>query len=995
LHVHSPASHVQKYGTDEAAWERFIADLEALPSDLAVLGINDYLFLDGYKRVLAAKAEGRLQNVVTVFPSVELRLARLAGADRLTRVNYHVIFSESLDVRTIESQFLTQLHGKAQLTPEVTSRGIQWKGFVTKESLEALGAAIRSSSPEKERAKFNESDFELGVNNINFEPEQLHSILDSGSGIPGNYITAVGRSEWEEMRWNDQSIAEKKNIINSVAAVFTAAEDATAFERARMALDEQGVNSKLLDCSDAHDFSDSEDKDRVGNCLLWVKADPTFLGLQAALQDYEGRIHVGVEPPVFQRMRTRPRCFMHTVAFDRTQRSGSKEKWFEGQKLELNPELVAIIGNRGSGKSALMDCLAFAAHCDYPVDKTSFLHKFRASKDGKASDFTVRVSWRGGDPSAACLGDEQERDAVPMATHLPQHFIDQLCNELGDEFALELERAIFSHVREDERLGAGSLRELIGKRAHMIDVAVERLRKRLHDLNVEIADLERQSHPGHVDELQKRLNALRQEARGLWENRTPYPSRPSTPGDEEKKTLDSLKLELETASDELAKKQARRTEVRSLMESAKRLESQATLARQRIEEIEAVCKEDLEALGIEFADLVSVTIDLSALTKTKEDLAAEKSALDGLLDEDDSDSLPAHVGKLANAVADVTKGMTEPQQQHEAALKAHQELRHKLRGIIGDSSDSDSVRGLQARLSFIKETLQRELEAQYQARLGISRELFTEQEKLVGIYEELYGPVQAFVDKHESQGDLAVSFEAQLVEQGFEEDALRRIAHNRKGTYYGTNEGRDRLSRAVGEVEFDSWPSLESFLTALLETFNTDMREGFEGVRRHIHDQLKCEDPADFYDHVFGLGYLIPRYRITLNGKPLSDLSPGEKGALLLVFYLLVDKSDAPLLIDQPEENLDNQTVFTVLRPFIREARSRRQVILVTHNPNIAVAAGADQVIYCAIDKAGDYAVSYEAGALENPRIGKRIVDVLEGTMPAFEKRREKYALTK
>jgi predicted metal-dependent phosphoesterase TrpH len=60
LHVHSPASHVQKYGSDDRAWERFLADLEALPASFAVIGINDYLFIDGYRRVLSAKAAGRL-----------------------------------------------------------------------------------------------------------------------------------------------------------------------------------------------------------------------------------------------------------------------------------------------------------------------------------------------------------------------------------------------------------------------------------------------------------------------------------------------------------------------------------------------------------------------------------------------------------------------------------------------------------------------------------------------------------------------------------------------------------------------------------------------------------------------------------------------------------------------------------------------------------------------------------------------------------------------
>ena len=65
-------------------------------------------------------------------------------------------------------------------------------------------------------------------------------------------------------------------------------------------------------------------------------------------------------------------------------------------------------------------------------------------------------------------------------------------------------------------------------------------------------------------------------------------------------------------------------------------------------------------------------------------------------------------------------------------------------------------------------------------------------------------------------------------------------------------------------------------------------------------------------------------------------------------------------------------------------------MIVVTHNPNIAVACDAEQVIYCEMDKDA-YQIRYQAGAIENPEIRDHIVDVLEGTMPAFDLRRQKY----
>ena len=117
----------------------------------------------------------------------------------------------------------------------------------------------------------------------------------------------------------------------------------------------------------------------------------------------------------------------------------------------------------------------------------------------------------------------------------------------------------------------------------------------------------------------------------------------------------------------------------------------------------------------------------------------------------------------------------------------------------------------------------------------------------------------------------------------------------------------------------------------------------------------------------------------------------GEKGLLLLIFYLLIDKEECPLIIDQPEENLDNDTITKILVPCINEARARRQIIMATHNPNLAVVCDAEQIIYCEIDKANKNKVTYESGSLENENINRKVTDILEGTMKAFRIRDTRY----
>ncbi len=121
---------------------------------------------------------------------------------------------------------------------------------------------------------------------------------------------------------------------------------------------------------------------------------------------------------------------------------------------------------------------------------------------------------------------------------------------------------------------------------------------------------------------------------------------------------------------------------------------------------------------------------------------------------------------------------------------------------------------------------------------------------------------------------------------------------------------------------------------------------------------------------------------------------PGRERTVLLLFYLLLDSANVPLIIDQPEENLDNQTVFNVLVPAIKDARTRRQIVIVTHNPNLAVVCDADQVIYAHLNKSEGNRVTYLSGSIENPIINQKIIDVLEGTRPAFDNRESKYHAT-
>ena len=110
----------------------------------------------------------------------------------------------------------------------------------------------------------------------------------------------------------------------------------------------------------------------------------------------------------------------------------------------------------------------------------------------------------------------------------------------------------------------------------------------------------------------------------------------------------------------------------------------------------------------------------------------------------------------------------------------------------------------------------------------------------------------------------------------------------------------------------------------------------------------------------------------------------------MLLYLALDDADDRPLIIDQPEENLDPKSVYDELVPLFVEAKRKRQVIMVTHNANLVVNTDADQIIIADI---GTHAVgglppiTYRSGGLDEAPIRKMVCDTLEGGELAFKDR--------
>jgi hypothetical protein len=142
--------------------------------------------------------------------------------------------------------------------------------------------------------------------------------------------------------------------------------------------------------------------------------------------------------------------------------------------------------------------------------------------------------------------------------------------------------------------------------------------------------------------------------------------------------------------------------------------------------------------------------------------------------------------------------------------------------------------------------------------------------------------------------------------------------------------------------------------------------------------------------------------RIELNvageGQPitwqaLEDLSTGQKATAVLLLLLL--ESEAPLVVDQPEDDLDNRFITEGIVPKMREEKRRRQFIFATHNANIPVLGDAELIVGLrAAGEAGEGKAeipSEHMGSIDARPVRELVEEVLEGGKEAFETRRLKY----
>lgn len=940
LHFHTPSSF--DYDDKSITNDQIVKNL--LTNNILGVAITDHHFID-VKRIKDLQTIAK--ESMTFFPGIELRTDK-GGSESVHIIG---IFPNNVDLDSL----WTKIQGVLKLTPsDISSVGGDDKVFC---SLEEATDLIHECG---------------GIVSIH-AGKKSNSVENITNALP-------------------YKIALKKEILKHID-IFEVGKNEDIDDYLANVYPNIKKQPPLVLSSDCHNANKYKIKDN-----LWIKSDVSFIGLKQVITEPRDRVFIGATPPKLLDVLNNKSHYISSLTLN-PYRKDKKNYWFDCT-IPLNPGLIAIIGKKGSGKSALADSIALAGKSHTDPENYSFLRNDRFRKKGVANEYKVTMEWSDSSKTESRLSENVNISVdTEKVKYLPQSFVETICNNNGINklFQNEIDKVIYSYIPNEQNQGTSNLEDLVKIKTGLIDVDIALLRGKLTEINEAICQLEDKRLESYLRSLENKLSERRKELENL-----PKPKEVKKPdskldkGTEEK--INALKSELEKIDQEI---ETKRSELKTIINQITKITNISLRIEQlktSVQEFSYSYKKDFEELGLA-VDIITLSIKEEKIESKKTELSTKKIALETLLSKEEKTSLILKKEGIEKKLHDIYSTLDKDAIAYREYEKEIKKYKHKQLEIEGKTDDNSltSIKSIENEINYLKDNLDKDLAQKEKDRLILVEGIHKEMTKKIAFYEEIYAPLTTAIAKQkgkQKKSGNVLDFSVKIIfnRQEFPEEFLSFVDQSRDGSFQGKVEGIGRLKEILLNSDLKTKSGILTFITTLLDHLKSD-KSSTKSTVKFIDQQLKGEKKKiELYNFLFGLNYLDVKYNITFNGKDLNDneFSPGEIGALLLIFYLLIDKDKIPLIIDQPEENLDNESISALLVPYIREAKLERQIIIVTHNPNLAVVCDAEQIVHAQMDKKA-LEITYVSGGIENPDINKKIINVLEGTMPAFRMRDSKY----
>ena len=972
LHIHTKNTNKNDQFTS-SNMEDFLYEFfkKAIEKKISAIGITDYFSIDRYRDVVDYQeniddkkdGEGKqlfnederkyIKNIF-LFPNIELRM--LPSTDKGRLINIHFIFNPKF-VTKLENDFFGEL--KNQDNFKMNRQGIIDYGKKLKPNITDNGIAYKE-----------------GINKFALDVKTIKNLLDKNSEIEENSIVIVSNSSNDgasglqkhyDLFENEDGGLDgvRKTIYEISDAIFSANPKDIKFFLGRKSQDTDGYNNNvyLKDIKEVIDRvgslkpclvgSDAHKEDNLFTKFTWIKADLTFEGLKQIIYEPEERVRIQEEPDFKE-----DKEIIDKVKFI------SLNNKFSNEEIYLNPNLNVIIGGKSSGKSILLYSIAKTLLAD-TKDKLLFKNNWEERYSLKSIDsgFDFEITTKAGISQKISDREDGHNSLIPNIKYIPQNELVKLA--------------------EPELSGKG-----------------ESLNKLVRNLICEDTDSKQK-----YDDFIKNVKQYDKEREELIDSYFD--------------TLDNIQ-KLETELKTKSNKEVLQTNIKTNSEKVEELNKKAGLSDEQIQQYKNFQEQQQknqkrrELFNSDFSQtntfLQELNKELSNLQERKNTFlqSIHKNEFRGYYQDklkfiDDSivqlQGLISEIGTIINSegkrVFNTDNIFNKELEQInyeksniEEELKPYQQnedIKKQIR-ILEEFIENDG------KLLSEIDSLNKKIEEKRQSIETIKANLF---ELYKNSHYEYINIIRQLKDRTielEKDG-LRIRGIAQFNFPKFRREIISFThgTYNDNDKYCILDENRSRIF----ETNYDE------LISNISKMFNEIMTSEYriktiskkEAVKKLLNDY--------FYDY----------WEITYKNDKLGEMSTGKASFVILMLIIGLSKSKSPILIDQPEDNLDNRSVSENIISYLRNKKIERQIILVTHNANIVVNADAENVIVANQKGQNDketssiYKFDYINGAIENTfakieaetdllksmGIKEHIADIVEGGKEAFKNREKKY----
>ena len=418
FHVHTPYSALNNqfgfnpsldYQKNIEQFDEYVKQLftKAVDNNVTAIGITDYFFVDGYKRIQQEyiKKPDKMREIfpneslkakverIYIFPNIELRLDTFVG-EKAHSVNYHVIFSDKIPIQNIEERFINKLNLSYR------SESIP----LNKNSIAQIGHEYKENNNSYDK-KYD--DYLVGMEKATVNYRDIVKVLNDCNDFKDKFLLTITVDEdLSNISWGGRDYETRRTLYQQCNCFLSSNPGTIKFALAKGHEEKQirefGAIKPCIWGSDAHSYAQMFKPNLDRYC--WIKGDATFEGLKQILYEPEERVKIQKDCPYEKNAH----YIIDHIVFN--------DKNFDNNPIYLSEGLTTIIGGKSTGKSILLRHIAKSIDKQQVLDKESQL-----VSSSKKLEVDAKVLWKD--------GESGNRKII----YIPQSWLNRIVDENNND----------------------------------------------------------------------------------------------------------------------------------------------------------------------------------------------------------------------------------------------------------------------------------------------------------------------------------------------------------------------------------------------------------------------------------------------------------------------------------------------------------------------------------------------------------------------------------